>query len=350
MSMSTVLQENILSWIEAHHQDAHNFWLSGQGEASNIGWQDHADLIYTLRFLDKQNLISKDAASKYLALVADAPLYGRTLGVDDPKTIPNAHMTAYILGAARLVENATGLSLPERTFTGWKVNQIINPETKVPLYPKAWAHHIWRVSHWIGGGPSILFNLARWGKVEGVDFALVDQVLEASETYLLDSKTDLLRPYKSKLIQSLFRKAYKIKHDPDIADIGGVVHLLWVYHAIGRPYRNTVPLFEKSWQHMREQTPFMESVPYCLDFDIVQLVRTAQPEEESSSVELRSRSDRFIKDILTYLSAIPNQGYTLHKVPGALATVHEASFIIEASNIPGLEVPLVDIIKEAGWL
>ncbi|WP_420002490.1 oligosaccharide flippase family protein [Arenibacterium sp. LLYu02] len=330
--------------------DSYAFWLEGSGDANAIKWQDHADMAYTLRLLNQQGRISPDAAAKYLDRVADAPLYGRPLGEADPKTIPNAHMTAYILGAAKLVENATGLSLPERAFEGWKIDQIINPETKVPLYPKAWAHHIWRVSHWIGGGPSILFNLARWGRVEGVDTALVDQVLAASETHLLDSQTDLLRPYKSKFIQSLFRKAYKIKHDPEIADIGGVVHLLWVYHALGRPYRNPQPLFDKSWQHMRDESPFMEDVPYCLDFDIVQLVRTAQPAEHRYAEAVRARSDRFIADTLAYLAAIPDQGYTLHKVPGALATIHEASFISEASLVPGLEVPVVDIIREAGWL
>lgn len=350
MMMGAQTHYCILSWIEAHHPDAYTFWLNGKGNAASIAWQDHADMVYTLRLLDQQNQISSKAAQKYLERIASAPLYGRPFGKADPKSIPNAHMTAYILGAAKLVENATGFSLPERSFEGWKIGQIIDPETKTPLYPKAWAHHIWRVSHWIGGGPSILFNLARWGKVDGVDKTLVDQVLSATEAQLLDSKTDLLRPYKSQLIQNFFRKAYKIKHDPDIADIGGVVHLLWVYHALGRPYRNPKPLREKSWQHMREEFPFMEDVPYCLDFDIVQLVRTAQPEAIPFPNEMQTRSDRFIKDTLAYLSAIPDQGYTLHKVPGALAAIHEASFMTGDPHVPILDVPLVDIIKEAGWL
>lgn len=348
--MTQNLHTAILSWIEKNYPQAYAFWLRGEGDAQAIAWQDHADMVYTLRFLDRQGDISQDAAQKYLAAVAEAPLYGRPIGDDDAKDAPNAHMTAYILGAARVVENATGHALPDRAFEGWEASRIIDPATKVPLYPKAWAHHIWRVSHWIGGGPSILFNLARWDKVPGIDNQLVDQVLSAAETQLLDAKTDLLRPYKSKLIQALFRKAYTIKHDPEIADIGGVVHLLWVYHAFGRPYRNPQPLFDKSWQHMHEETPFMEDVPYCLDFDIVQLVRTAQAPDQPFDPAVQARSKQFIDDTLTYLAAIPDQGYSLHKVPGALATIHEAAFMTGDATVPGLEVPRIDIIKEAGWL
>lgn len=348
--MKTDLSALIFEWLETQYKTANNFWLTGEGQVKQINWQDHADLVYTLRFLNRQADISKDAARKYLDAVADAALYGRPIGDADPKSTPNAHLTAYILGAAKLVENATCLSLPDRAFEGWNVDLIINPETSLPHYPKAWAHHVWRVSHWIGGGPSIVFNLARWGKIDGVDERFVDQVLAATEAQLLDPQTDLLRPYKSKLIQKLFRKAYKIKHDPEIADIGGVVHLLWVYHAIGRPYRNAKPLFDKSWEHMHKETPFMESVPYCLDFDVVQLVRTAQPQDAPFSDEVKKRSLRFINDTVAYLSEMPDEGYSLHKVPGALATIHEAAFINGYETIPSLGVTPIDIIKEAGWL
>lgn len=350
MNAAMNLSDKILRFCNHTAPDAYAFWLGGDGEAKNIKWQDHADMVYTLRLLGRQNEISIIGAQKFLDAIADAALYGRPIRNNAPKTVPNAHMTAYILGAARLIEDATELSLPEHAFEGWRIDEIINTETKVPLYPKAWAHHIWRVSHWIGGGPSILFNLSRWGKVKGVDETLVDQVLSAAEAHLLDSKTDLLRPYKSKLIQSIFRQAYSIKHNPSIADIGGVVHLLWIYHAQGRPYRNPQPLFEKSWQHLREETPFMEGVPYCLDFDIIQIVRTTQTEGGLFTNDVRTRSDHFIKDTLTYLSAIPDPDYTLHKVPGALAAAHEATFMIGENHVPRLGVPVVDIIKEAGWL
>ena len=348
--MADTLHSAVLNWMIKNYSKSTTFWTEGKGEVKDIPWQDHADIIYTYRFLDLQDTLSPVAAEKYLNAVADATLYGRPIGDNDPKDAPNAHMTAYILGAAKLIENALDMSLPDRTFDGWKIDQIIDPATKAPLYPKAWAHHIWRVSHWIGGGPSILFNLARWGKVDGVDPALVDKVLAAAEAHLLDPKSDLLRPYKSKLVQMLFRKAYKIKHDPEIADIGGVVHLLWVYHASERPYRNAKPLFDKSWLHMHEETPFMESVPYCLDFDIVQLVRTAHPEGTPFPQDVAQRSQKYIQDTMDFLAALPDEGYSLHKIPGALATMHEAAFMTSDDKVPGLDVARVDIIKEAGWL
>lgn len=328
----------------------HDFWLSGSGNAKDIGWQDHADYIYVLKLLGLTGKVSLQSVREYFTLIADSPMYGRPLDQGNAQVAPNAHLTAYILGSAWLLEQATGERLPESTWQGWQVDRIVDPATLLPRFPKAWAHHIWRVSHWIGGGPSILFNLARWGTVPGVDLALVDKVLTATEKGLMDPKTDLLRPYSSRLIQRLFRLLYKLNHDPDVADIGGVVHILWVHYALGRPYRNAPELLLRSQEHMLENTPFLESVPYCLDFDIVQLVRTAQPAETDHPANVVRRAERFLADTGDFLTKVPAEGYSLHKVPGALATMHEAALIARRDQVDYLGVPPIDIIRLAGWL
>lgn len=306
-------------------------------------------MIYTFRFLDRMQDLSHTAARGYLDLIAKSALYGRSLGDQPADKAPNAHLTAYILSSAWLVEQFTPARLPQSAFVGWDISKIVNPDTLAPLYPKAWAHHIWRVSHWIGGGPSILFNLARWGRIDGLDLAKVQKVLDATERDLMDAKTDLLRPYKSRILQWGFRKLYRMNHDPDIADIGGVVHILWIHHALGRPYRNRVPLLEQSKKHMNDNAPFMEDVPYCLDFDIVQLVRTAATPSDLDPAT-KARAEKMVQDTADYLARIPEQGYTLHKVPGALATMHEAALLAGATEVAGIGVAPIDIIKEAGWL
>lgn len=345
------LSSKVLSFCEMIAPSAYQFWTSGTGEATRISWQDHADMIYTFRFLDRMSELSSEAATKYMAAIAEAPLYGRPIGDEEAnKKIPNAHLTAYILSSASVLEAADLSTMPDAAFEGWDLSGIIDTSKKTPLYPSSWAHHVWRVSHWIGGGTSILFNLARWGKVDGIDLALVQDVLTGTERDLMDHQSDLLRPYKSKLLQTLFRRLYKLKHDPDIADVGGVVHVLWVHHALGRPYRNSRALYDRAARHMMVEAPFMESVPYCLDFDIVQLVRTALPEGEAFPDDIRARAARFVTDTRAYLENIPAEGYTLHKVPGALATMHEAAMIAGAETVEGLEIAPVDIIIEAGWL
>ncbi|MBV6656320.1 MAG: hypothetical protein KI785_00990 [Devosiaceae bacterium] len=351
MSAQPSVAASVLSWLERHHGDALDFWLSGKdAPLASEGWQDHADIIYTLRLLDMHDRISEVAAQRFLEALAHAPLYGRPGHGGDGKTVPNAHLTAYLLGAATLVENATGLTRPDAVYDGWQLSAIIDPATKLPLYPRRWAHHVWRVSHWIGGGPSILWNLARSSKVEGVDLALVDEVLGAVETNLLDRETDLLRPYRSPALQRVFRTLYKTRHDLDLADLGGAVHVLWVYHALGRPYRNGQSLLDASWRQLSARRTFMEAQPYCLDFDIVQLVRTARPAEQAHPKDVQARARAMGTSIAQFLSAIPSGSYSLHKLPGALATMHEAAFITGDEIVPGIGAPRVDIIQEAGWL
>ena len=348
------MTQAVLDYCRLSAPDAAAFWLDGTGEATAIAWQDHADMVYTLRFLDRLSQTPKETVQSYLNAVADADLYGRIRvrqsGQGAANSAPTAHMTAYVLGAARLVEDATGCALPAHAFEGWDLAQIIDPASDLPRYPKAWSHHIWRVSHWIGGGPSIVLNLSRWGKVDGINAALLERVLTAIETQLLDPHTDRLHPYRSALIQKGFRVAYKIRHDPEIADIGGLVHILWIYHATGREYRNRAALYDASWCHLRGEVPFMEHAPYCLDFDIIQLMRTAQPTPEAFSPDAVQRAAQFVDDTAAYIRTLPQTGYTLHRLTGALAAMHEAALILGGDHVAPLGVAPVDIIKEAGWL
>ena len=88
----------------------------------------------------------------------------------------------------------------------------------------------------------------------------------------------------------------------------------------------------------------MESMPYCLDFDIVQLARTAYSHTD------KPRAAEYANSISDYLQGEIPSNYTLHKLPGALATLHECAFITGDYSVHGLGCERKDIIKTAFWI
>ena len=323
------------------------FWLEGRGEAGAIPLQDHADIVYTFAMLDMADQIPADAAEKYAAHLADLRLFARAEGKLPASGKPvNAHLTAYLLAAVRLLEQHGKLVPPPALYTGWQLDQLID-KRKVPLWPWPWTHHIWRVSHWIGGIPSILLHLAHSGHVKWATEDLVQEVLSASEKHIIDVRTGLLRPYRVQLIQNIFRALYRLRHDPDLGDLGGVVHILWVYHALGRPYAGADALRLAAERELARNRPFMEDVPYCLDFDVIQLERTVVDE---APAEVKARAAEFVDDTVAFFCKPVASTYSLHKIPGALASIHECAWLTGEARVRGIDVPRIDIIKRAYWL
>lgn len=322
------------------------FWLDGQGQASDVPLQDHADIIYSCYLLGCGVALKPKAAEAFEQYISGLALHGRPAGDPPPCGKPvNAHLTAYLLGAVRLLDQLGKAGPPAALYEGWRVEELID-HRHVPRWPKVWSHHIWRVSHWIGGVPSIMLHLAASGCVAEVDHTLVARVLDACETHVIEPDTGLLRPYRSRLVQESFRLLYRLRHDPDVSDVAGVVHLLWVHHATGRPYVAPGALNAMAARHL-QRTPFMENVPYCLDFDIVQLARTTSAVNPEA---LRVRAGTFAKDLIAFLSGSALEEYALHKLPGALATLHETAFLRGEATTAGLGIGRIDIIQDAYWL
>jgi len=318
------------------------FWTGGNGAADVVPPQDHADIVYSLYLIGEGERIDPGAAKRFAKHLAGLPLYGKT------RKGLNAHVSAYLLATIRILVELGKLNSEddiEEIYQDWQQDLLFD-SLLLPRWPRMWSHHIWRVSHWIGGSSSILLHLAASGRVAWATKELLQQVLDASERHILDHHTGLLRTYRSKLLHRGFRKLYQALHDPDIADLGGIVHLLWVYHAIDRRYVGSAALSAAASRELRRE-PFMESVPYCLDFDIIQLKRTAEFQFDKDTV---ARADRFIDDTLAFFRAPLSSTYTLHKLPGALAALHECAFITGQEKVRGLEVERTDIIRVAYWL
>jgi hypothetical protein len=347
--MTVAHSRRFLDYLEQHHRQALDLVTKGQA-SPDLPLQDACDVIYTLELLDRTDLIGPDGAQAFWDHARRWRLAGGINAARPDAPSANVHLTAYALGSLRLLL-AHGFSVAKPYFASdaWRVSDLLDANAR-PKWPKRYSHHSWRVSHWVGGSASIV--LALWAldpagaQRHGVP--PIKTVLEAADS-LIDPTTGLLKCYKSVLVQKGFRFLYRLRHDPDAGDVGGIVHLHWVNYATGRlPYKAHQPLFDRSVT-VSHRRPFIETVPYCLDFDIVQIIRTSAAEGQISG-EDKQRAQAFIEDIATFFETRLNGDYALHKLPGALATQHEAALIIGAATVEPLGIAPVDIIQRAGWI
>jgi hypothetical protein len=306
------------------------------------------DTLYCLKLIGRMDLVAPDAAARFAALLNGYRLAG---GIGKGSGPPlGVHRSAYVLGALNLL---AGLGLPTHGDvvrpSGWALREIL--DGRCVRWPWYLAHHAWRIGHWIGGIPSIMLSL--WRHVpelahsNGLPYPAT--VLRNSDK-LIDAQTGLFHIYRAELVQRAFRGLYRMRHDPDAGDIGGIAHLHWCNYAAGRmPYKASPALFERAWALMQRR-PFMEEVPYCLDFDVVQIARTAIPQGDARAGRLQVRVDAYAAALLDFYDSRLDDTYDLHKLPGGLAALHECAIAAGNARVPGLEIPPVDIAKEAHWI
>jgi len=300
------------------------------------------DLSYSRFLLGHQSLRHEEHETLYKLLKVT-----RLAGEVGNEPHLNVHLSAYILGAINLSDGeylARYKSLLSEKKWDWRL--LFNPTSLHARWPSKYSHHSWRVSHWVGGAPSIAMSL--WAKIPDVCRAIglppLEQLLVAADD--LVHTTGMLKTYKSNALQQAFRSLYRIRHDPNVGDVGGIVHLHWVNYASGRGYKNGDRLYASAWELMK-RAPFIEKVPYCLDFDIVQIVRTASSTHHHA---VHERSRRYSEDIVHFLAHNDLTDYPLHKLPGALATIHECALITGDAKSRGLSIAPIDIIKQANWI
>lgn len=343
-----MLRNNIERHLERRHGSLFEFWTQG-GAIPSASVEAHCDMVYSLFLLGRGDTIPCDAIEKFVALLKTKNLPGWVPMTDAPPIL--VHNCAYGFGALNLLADDPA-PLYEAVLKGRRsdLSQILDPASRRPVFPPKWAHHNWRVSHWIGGIPSILLSVARSGFSGAQLYAeLVGPVRDATDA-LIDSQTGLLKAYRSAIVQKAFRTLYTLRHDPDLGDVGGVAHILWFDHAIGRRYVALEAVLEQSQKLFRRYAPFMETAPYCLDFDIVQIVRTGLEQTKEDRQADAARARQMITDIEHFFASPVSKTYTLHKIPGALATYHECALLAQADTQGALGTAPIDIIKSAYWL
>jgi hypothetical protein len=334
-----------LSFLQTRNKKYYNFWLSESIEPLNNDELISAcDVIYSLCLLNYPVEVSNQSIENFFQIVNNASLYGTKIDKDESYNF-NAHLTAYILGTIQLLRD----KYPDETKAlntshEWDFNSVLD-DNCIPKFPAKFTHHSWRVSHWLGGVPSIILNVFRETGEKKYNL-LFEKIIASLEKNAITDK-GLIKVHKSGLLHSIFRNLYRMRHDPKIGDIGGIVHILWLYHFTGKKYKAVDNLVFYSLELAKKQEKFMETIPYCLDFDFIQLIRTGLEQQGNTQDEVLF-FERFKKDLISYFTKemLNDENFTLHKLPGALATLHECElYLNRESNLNN-----VDIIKIAGWL
>lgn len=342
------LKADSLAHLSKHHGRLLNFWIEGH-ERPDVSIENHCDMVYSLFLLGELQNISGAAVDSFCGHVQTVALPGWDAQNDLGPSL-SVHNCAYLFGAMNLLglyfHNLYARVLAGRTFN---LAAIADADTLTPKFSAKWAHHSWRVSHWLGGVPSILLSLES-SHSDSLPSSASAAACRTAVDKLIDPGTGLIRAYKSTILQKLFRAAYGLRHSPDLGDMGGIAHILWIDHAMGKRYVAVDSIREESSRLLQKNKPFMENVPYCLDFDVIQALRTSiqQTGTPATASEIKRSSDLMIS-IEEFFKCTPDH-FSLHKVPGALATHHECSLLLGHAHSPSSNGPPLDVILAAKWL
>jgi len=343
----------VLRFLREHHGPTLHFWTAPAAPRHpSPATQDLCDVLYVLHLLDWPLAVHRAATERFVDHLARLELAGRINGAGERRA--GVHLSAYVLGTLTLVREY-GIDLFERVMAGngWRLDTLLDPSSSSPKWPRAWSHHSWRVSHWIGGTLAILRMLERHAS-EGYSrhgMPPVRRILEATDD-LIDPETGFLKCYRSRLLHTVFQQLYRLRHDPILGEIGGIAHVHWVNHALGRPFKAGDRLFRAAWRAMSGRSPFMERTPYCLDFDVVHLVRTAKPADLDGAqhAAIAERAKRYVGDLDAFFRRGLGSGYALHKLPGALAAREACRLLAGHDPADATRPRTKDLIQVACWL
>jgi hypothetical protein len=356
------LAEVLLKQIEERWPTAAALWdrWCSREALGHLHAQDLCDILYTLYFLDWPRRPSAAGISAFCARLADFRPKARLFGKGE--TPLDVHGTAYVLGAlALLAQDQPGLLERVLHQRGWVADDLVRRATALPRWPARWSHHGWRVGHWIGGACAICAILeARIPELYRANgFPPSVTVLERTDE-LIDLSTGFLRCYGSgrsaALAHRAFNSLYALRHNPICGEIGGVVHVHWANHFLGRPIKGANPLYLAAVRQLLSRQPFMERVPYCLDFDLIQITRIIhEGRGKPLTPELRQRLLNYERALVYFLRRPLPVDYSLHKIAGSLAALHECLLFLKGSR-DGLDSdahrlpPPRDIMREVTWL
>lgn len=342
------LSHNVMAYLRRHAAEPLGFWTV-RGSNVQPDMLAVCDVFYSLKLIGAMDTLAPDAGPRFASLLGGYSLAGG-IGLGSGPVL-NVHKTAYALGVLNFLA-AHGRPVQDAALRaeGWRNSELLDRRYR-PRWPWYFTHHAWRVGHWIGGIPAIVLSLWRLAPEHAARNRLPPPVavLDSSDA-LLDRDTGLFRAYRIEALQRAFRALYRMRHDPDMGALGGVAHLHWSNYATGRlPYKAAPALFDRTWT-LIQRRPFMESVPYCLDFDILHLARTAIPKGDPRAKALEARALDFAEDANRFYDTRLNGDYELHKLPGGLAALHECALIARGEKVAGLDIAPVDVAREAFWI
>src|SRR5690606_38595553 len=111
---------------------------------------------YSMHLLGESASISATAVSQLCETVRGLELPGWHRKKEAKATL-SVHNCAYLFGTLNVLrQRFEGLYPQVLEGRQFALEDLVKPEDYMPRFPQKWAHHSWRVSHWLGGIPSIL--------------------------------------------------------------------------------------------------------------------------------------------------------------------------------------------------
>ncbi|GGE48808.1 hypothetical protein GCM10007276_27460 [Agaricicola taiwanensis] len=267
------------------------------------------------------------------------------------------HATAYALGALTiLVGKDPEVWKTLKPFTGLQAQISKAPSAEVAPFAMSFLDklHFWRGSHRAGGLPSIIAAVNTLGLDTDHLLGLPDANawLEGWWTWFarrLDSKSGYWRmaPLPARL---LFNMAYRRRHDPETAAMGGAVHLYWVSERMGKPFPWPEQTIEATARLIGPDGLY-EHEPYCIDLDGDFMI--GRPLEDLAAGSAMAERGRVALQknrravVQWYVSREPsdwNPG--MHRHPGAFAAIAECDRALLAPEARRWK----DVFETTYWL
>jgi len=254
------------------------------------------------------------------------------------------HATAYAMGGLMILTQGDGGRLRQRLkpLEGLKSTIVPDPDRAKPPFHLSLLQrvHFWRGSHRAGGLAAIV--------------GMVDDLSLPSEKYVgIDDAKGWLDGWweyfsarveprtgywslASGVLRRAFNTLYQFRHDPDLASMGGAVHLYWVSDKINAPMPYPNALISETASLMRP-TGLYETEPYCIDLDANFLIGRALgqlDENDPLHSPAREALSKNRDSILEWFGSREPEEWNAnsHKLPGAFAAVAEADLVLRPAN------------------
>ena len=207
-------------------------------------------------------------------------------------------------------------------------------------------YRFWSGSHVGGGVMATLVMRSQLSDPEG-RLPRVDKVPELVAffdlaNHALESRTGLWRPWIKRILS----------RRPDISDVGGAAHFLWLYDRLGVRHPRAEAMLAGALELQRDDGLFSNE-PGCLDLDFAHLFSYAA--RLGVREDLHHVDDAMLRNGIAVLGRLLGhgglEGYVeSHRLPGALCAVAQVDAYLRWRGLESGPSPTRDVLSEVCWI